>query len=828
MEYYGEHLLPGQTGHAFIILFLVFSAVTVFSYYKSSVLLIGRGFSQYENAAANDWRKLGRLSFAIQSVSVLAIFLILIYLITNHYFEYKYVWQHSSRSLEMKYLLAAIWEGQEGSFLLWAFWNSLLGLIVMKTSGKREAPVMTFVGLAQFCLATMITGIYLFGWKMGSNPFILLRDSEVFNNAPAFHINFDVQQPIRPDYLSMIKDGNDLNPLLQNRWMVIHPPVLFLGFASTLIPFAFALAGLWTKEYSEWIKPALPWALFSAAALGTGIMLGAWWAYESLSFGGYWAWDPVENASLVPWMILIAGIHTLLIYKHTGRALKATFLFFILTFGFILYSTFLTRSGVLGDASVHSFTDEGMKAQLLSFIGVMMIPAFYLFFRNYKSLPAVRREEEISSREFWMFIGSLIFFFSAFIIIFMTSLPLINKIFGWKKAPAEDAEFSYNSIQIYIAILVAVLTGSVQYLKYKSTKASFFRKKIFIPSLISLTLALPVLLFGDVNYTKKGPVFQAAIWIAVACWIFSLIANASYILIGLKGKLKSAGGSVTHAGFAMVLLGILISSSKKEVISRNVNGIFMPVGENEDPRENLTLLKGIPVRMGNYELTYLGDSVHPKKQLWYYKIRFRKQNGKEDFVLTPNAFVNYKGNEGLMANPDARHYWNYDIFTYITSLPNPDKAKDTAVFQTKFLQPGDTVFYSSGFIVLQKTGVRANVPEELFGNEGKLYEATFKIHSKTGSLFTVTSRLAHAKGDWVALPDTIASEGLILQLQQVKPDNSIALGIKESNAILQFVTLKAYKFPFINLLWLGVAVTATGFLMSMYYRIRKNSLLKER
>src|SRR5690606_38158729 len=144
----------------------------------------------------------------------------------------------------------------------------------------------------------------------------------------------------RADYLSFVTDGNGLNPLLQNYWMVIHPPTLFLGFASTLVPFAYAIASLWKKDYSGWVNPVLPWTLFSAAMLGTGILMGGAWAYEALSFGGFWAWDPVENASLVPWITLIAGLHTLVIFKSTGHALRATFIFFIATFVLILYSTF--------------------------------------------------------------------------------------------------------------------------------------------------------------------------------------------------------------------------------------------------------------------------------------------------------------------------------------------------------------------------------------------------------------------------------------------------------------------------------------------------------
>jgi cytochrome c-type biogenesis protein CcmF len=163
----------------------------------------------------------------------------------------------------------------------------------------------------------------------------------------------------QPNYLDFVKDGMGLNVLLRNYWMVIHPPVLFLGFALTLVPFGFAYGALTSKKFGDWVKPALPWVLLNACVLGMGIMMGGKWAYESLSFGGYWAWDPVENASLVPWLILIAGLHTMLVYNHTGHSLKASFLFIILAFAFVLYSTFLTKTGVLGDASVHSFYRSG-------------------------------------------------------------------------------------------------------------------------------------------------------------------------------------------------------------------------------------------------------------------------------------------------------------------------------------------------------------------------------------------------------------------------------------------------------------------------------------
>lgn len=194
-------------------------------------------------------------------------------------------------------------------------------IFVIRKRDKWEAPVMTVVSLVQTLLATMLLGLYFWEYKIGTTPFMLLRDQMA--SAPIF---------AQPNYLSLIQDGNGLNPLLQNYWMVIHPPILFMGFASTLMPFAYTLAALWKRDYEELTRPLLRWSLFCGMILGTGIMMGGMWAYESLNFGGYWAWDPVENASLVPWIVMIAGLHTVMIYKSTGYSLRSTFVFFILSF----------------------------------------------------------------------------------------------------------------------------------------------------------------------------------------------------------------------------------------------------------------------------------------------------------------------------------------------------------------------------------------------------------------------------------------------------------------------------------------------------------------
>ncbi|MFM8485259.1 MAG: cytochrome c biogenesis protein CcsA, partial [Bacteroidota bacterium] len=230
-------------------------------------------------------------------MTVFSIIGLLFYILVGKMYEYNYAWANVSDDLPVQYVFSAFWKEQQGSFLLWSFWHIILSAIVIVRGGKWEAPVLTVVALTEAVIGSMLLGLYFGHFRLGASPFDLLRDTM---SAPIFQ---------QADYLTKIS-GQGLNPLLQNYWMTIHPPTLFLGFASTVFPFAYAASGLWYREHKAWLKPALGWSLFSAGILGLGILMGGAWAYEALSFAGYWAWDPVENASLVPWLTMVAGIHT--------------------------------------------------------------------------------------------------------------------------------------------------------------------------------------------------------------------------------------------------------------------------------------------------------------------------------------------------------------------------------------------------------------------------------------------------------------------------------------------------------------------------------------
>ena len=815
MEFIGEHLLPGKLGHFFALLSFAASLVAVIAYFKAT--------NAKDPAEADSWRRMGRKAFIIDVIAVYAVFATIIYIVAARRFEYNFAWEHSSRAMHLQYLLACIWEAQEGSFLLWTLWVCILGLVLMARAKKWESPVMTVISFTQFCLATMIMGIYVFGQKIGFNPFILVRQTDMGQMAPIFS---------SPDYLNIpqMQDGQGLNPLLQNYWMVIHPPILFLGFSSTVVPFAYAIAGLWKREYGNWTRAALPWTLFSACILGTGIMMGAAWAYEALSFGGYWAWDPVENASLVPWLVMIAGLHTMLVYNSTGHSLRITFFFYITQFVLILYSTFLTRSGILGDLSVHAFVESGMNVQLALFVLVFLVPAYVLYIVRYKQIPHIIKEEATSSREFWMFIGSLILFLSAMFIIIFTSLPVINLMMspGKKVNTGDDQVFSYNRIEIFIAILIGLLTAIVQYLKYKGTSRDWLFKKVGIPTVVALVLSVLVSVFGGIHYDRYGNGFLAAIHLAMFAAVYAVVANAAYIRVGMNGRLRAAGGSIAHFGFGLMLVGILLSSAKKQVLSYNTTGItlnFTPESK-QDPMENLTLLKGARTDMGKYWATYVGDdSIDQRQRITYYQIHIEKKDGSEQFDLYPNFLRSIKTQDQPTPNPDKRHYWDKDIFSYI-SATNADLKADTGSFRSSVLALRDTAYYSKGYVVLDSVELNPSNTKYHFGRGDTALVAKVTVVSRDSMRYTAYPALYIKDNRPQYLNDTIFAQDLALRFNMITPDKKFDLGLKESADMVPFIALKVLEFPQIGLLWLGTIIMIIGFVISILWRRKQARLVK--
>ncbi len=659
MEYIGEHLLPGQLGRFAIVLSFVASLLAVVAYSFAT--------NKREDESFTSWRKIGRISFTIHGLSVFFVIATIFYLMVNQYYEYQYVQAHVSEDLDFKYIFSAFWEGQEGSFLLWMFWHVVLGFILMRSSKEWEAPVIAVFASVQLFIGSMILGLYvpfMDDFRIGVNPLLLLRDTM---SAPIF---------AQADYVKLIS-GNGLNPLLQNYWMTIHPPTLFLGFASTVVPFAYAVAGLWTKKHKEWLKPAMPWALFSGAILGLGILMGGAWAYEALTFGGYWAWDPVENMSLVPWIILIAGIHSNLVARNTGYSIKTAYLFYLLSFVLIVYSTFLTRSGVLGETSVHAFTEMGLEAQLIAFLGFYFFGPLYLFFKNYKNIPSPKKEEATASKEFWIFIGSLVLFFSAILISWSTSLPVYNKI-----RQIFEPEFMghvitnpiehYNKYQIWIAIFVGLLSGASQFLRFRefnwSKHKAKFLKHFGIAFGLSLVLTFAMILWIEANAWQYK--------VLLFCSLFTIISNLDYLVSFMKMNLKAAGATFAHMGFGLMVIGAMASGLNKEFISTNPfaqRGLIEGFSEDQYKR-NVLLMKDSPLLMSGYEVTYQSDTI--VKFVRTFKVNYKKKdkNGEtvEEFNLYPNVLYDKGFTKIAASNPSTKRYLGKDVFTHVSSLPQAE------------------------------------------------------------------------------------------------------------------------------------------------------------
>ncbi len=807
--YLGEHLWAGMLGNFFVFLSFTASLLAAFAYFRSA---------QNDELENGPWKKLGRISFYIHSLAVVGIMSTMFYMIFHHYYEYYYVWEHSNNSMPQRYTLACFWEGQEGSFLLWTFWQVILGNILLRTARKWEAPTMSTLSLVQAFLASMLLGFYVFGLRIGSNPFTLLRENTEFANLIVF---------THADYLTML-DGRGLNPLLQNYWMTIHPPTLFLGFASTVVPFVYAIAGLWKKKYGDWQIDALPWSFFGIMILGTGILMGGAWAYESLSFGGFWAWDPVENASLIPWLTLVGTGHILIIYKARQQGALSTFLFPIITFILVLYSTFLTRSGILGNTSVHSFPDFGMSGWLLIYLIFFILLSIILIVINYRAMPRKAEEEELWSREFWMFLGALVLVMSCLQIIVITSVPVTNKIFGFNQAPPVDRIGFYNRWQIPFAIIITLLVAIGLYFKFKTTDLKQFVKQLILP----FALAAVITIISSFMLKLTNGFF---ITLLFTCW-FAVSANFFYWIKAKKANFQKGGATFAHLGFGLIIMGALISTSTKQIISINTsNKNVETFGKEVSNATDIYLEKGDTLRMGDYFVTYTGKEKIGHNILFSVLFLHKDSTTKkytDEFTLHPLIQINPQ--MGNVAEPSTRHFLTKDIYTHIMAANLSMAGDEMKVAEegggtNHTLSIGDTMFSSNSIIVLTKLdGNLDRIKYDLKANDVavgavlKVIDVNDKIHIAEPVYVISNDQIKN-------IPAAIPELGLSFTFQKINPDtHKMDFTISEAKHIEKdYIVLEAVVFPYINILWFGCLVMVMGTILAIRQRIKKRKEAKK-
>ncbi len=863
----------GNLGNAFISLAFASALIGAISYLVA-----------HYNPLEQKYKRISRIFYVLHAFSIFGAIGTMFFMMINHYFEYAYVWKHTDMQLEKRYLFAAFWEDQEGSFLLWAFWHAVIGLFLLFRSKQWEAPVMMTLCLVQVFLTTMVMGIYIGDVNIGTNPFILMRNHPQFHNIPLFANVIEQNGQKVVDYLpKLIPTARGMNPLLKNYWMTIHPPTLFLGFALTVVPFCFSVAGLMTRLHKEWQRTALPWAFAGVMVLGTGILMGGAWAYEALSFGGFWAWDPVENASFVPWLTLVGAAHLMMVNKARGTSYFGTYLFSVCSFILVLYSTFLTRSGILGESSVHAFTDLGMERLLIYFVVVFIIlpvtlmlektqlrvgyflfsvfgiataeilsaygigirtPVYLtwcfatvalIFYQYFKTwVDESGTEESTWSREFWMFIGSLILFILALTIAGITSFPVFNRLFDTKLAVKHNGITVFNTLGMIFGIFILILIGVTQYLKYRHTDMKKLARNFVISTILASLLTLVIIL----NYfdramweiatpSQKSAFFIAPIFAFVSC--FAFFANIEYVIRILSGKIKNSGSAIAHAGFALIMLGCVISNSGKRVISRNTSTRDVSVlGEKFSNNSNIFLAVGDTLKMDEYYVTYKGrkkKDIHILFEVEYFKLKNNKL--EHAFTLYPKVQLNK-----LMGNapePGTKHFLSKDIYTDITHAELLEKEEldlqgGWTATENNVLHVGDTLFTNEYIITLD--ALETSLNEEEYKKQDSLIRVKAVM-----SVRDMNNKVTRAYPEYVLRNGMVEADdyvdeqlGLKFVFWKINPETGsveITLSQKVSKK-LDYVVMEAFVFPWINILWTGCVVMILGTALAIVQRVRRN------
>jgi len=427
-----------------------------------------------------------------------------------HDFNIEYVAAYTSRNLPPYYIFSAFWAGQKGSLLFWAVVLSLFASLAQALTSRRFSDLMPYVAGVTSTVVAFFVSVMLFG----SNPFERLAFT------PA--------------------DGRGLNPQLQNVGMVIHPPMLYLGYISITIPFAFAIAALLSRRLDTgWIQAIRKWTLVSWLFLSIGITLGMWWAYVELGWGGYWAWDPVENASFLPWLTMTAFLHSVMIQEKRGMLKRGNLCLIIGTFLLSIFGTFITRSGVI--ASVHSFTQSNVGYFFLAFLTVAAVFSFTLLYTRWPQLEAEVRLESMLSREAAFLFNNLLLVGIAFSVLWGTLFPILSEAVRGTKITVGPPFF--NRVNVPLGLLLLALTGIVPLIAWRKASAANLRRQFVVP-LSTGAVTLGVLMAAHMSD------FYSVVAISLAAFVAGTVIQEFYR--GVRARRRMHHEAVPVAFFRLI------------------------------------------------------------------------------------------------------------------------------------------------------------------------------------------------------------------------------------------------------------------------------------
>jgi len=550
------------------------------------------------------WAQVARrcvgLVFAFSSVAMGVLF---VAFATGDY-QISYVAQHSARTMSLPYRLAALWGGQAGSLLLWGWMLAAYAAAAVWVNRRENRQLISWV-----CVSLLANALF----------FLILTNfvTPVFEKLPPAQV---------------LSDGNGLNPLLQHPLMTIHPLMLYTGFVGFAVPFAFAFAALITGQLgTHWFRTTRRWTLFAWAVLGVGLLLGGRWAYEVLGWGGYWAWDPVENAALMPWLVATAYLHSVMIQEKRDMLKIWNMVLVGLTYCLCLFGTFLTRSGVV--QSVHSFTNSGWFGFIfLAYVAVVAIAFFSALAMRWKELRSENRLESMVSREATFILNNWAFLALLVVVFWGTLFPVFTESLLGKRTTFGPKFF--NSMSGPIALILLFLTGVGPLVAWKRATPSSLRGQFMMPVCLGLavTLLFGVLFWGNIGF-----------WV-LACWGLSAFVTGTIVqeywqAISVRVKRhgesvagafatlmrknqRRYGGYVVHLGMVLLFIG------------------FSGAAFNQEQLENIR--PGDRMAMGNYEFEYLTARPIPAQHYGGATARIAL----------------YEGGQGVkILNPEKRTYW---------------------------------------------------------------------------------------------------------------------------------------------------------------------------
>jgi cytochrome c-type biogenesis protein CcmF len=454
--------------------------------------------------------------FVMITVAVVA----LEFLILKDDFHSAYVAAHSNRDLPVYYKIAVLWSGQEGSLLFWTWLLSIYGGLAVLLNHRKNRQLMPYVVSIIMATGTFFASITFFV----ANPFEQLSLSTAQG-----------MTPFSP------ADGNGLNPSLQYHSMVIHPPMLYLGYVGFVVPFAFAMAALITRQLGDnWIRVTRRWTMVPWMFLGTGILLGANWAYFVLGWGGYWGWDPVENASLLPWLAGTAFLHSVMIQEKRGMLKVWNIVLIITTFFLCIFGTFLTRSGIV--SSVHAFAQSNIGPFFAVFLAIIVFFSLTLLFLRLDYLKSENRLDSVVSRESGFLFNNWILLAAVFAVLWGTIFPIISKAIENETVTVGPPFF--NKVAIPIGLLLLFLTGAGPLLAWRKTSFQSLRRNFTLPLILAGAAGIGLLAAG---------VRDLYAWMTFFLCVFVGVCILQEFYKGARTRMRIAGENFAQAIYNLTM-----------------------------------------------------------------------------------------------------------------------------------------------------------------------------------------------------------------------------------------------------------------------------------